>query len=159
MSISPRKLTEADFDWVLALSAGHEVETGKLDRTKLAQMAAAAYSITVIGERGCYLITFDQDSAYDSPNFIWFRARYPRFVYVDRIVVDPAVRGAGFARALYEDFFARARADGHKLACCEINLDPPNPGSDAFHARMGFAEVGQAKLANGKSVRYLTRSL
>lgn len=159
MSASPRALTEADFDWVLALSARHEVETGKLDHAKLADMVAASYCATVIGERGGYLITFDQDGAYESPNFIWFRDRYRRFVYVDRIVTDPAARGAGYARALYEDFFARARADEHVLACCEVNLDPPNPGSDAFHAAMGFSEVGQAKLANGKSVRYLTRSL
>jgi predicted GNAT superfamily acetyltransferase len=159
VSVTPRALTEADFDWVLALSARHEVETGKLDRAKLAALLAASYAATGIGEAGGYLITFDQDSDYDSPNFIWHRDRYPRFVYVDRIVVEPAARGAGHARALYEHFFDRARSEGHTLACCEINLDPPNPGSDAFHARMGFAEVGQAKLANGKSVRYLTRSL
>jgi hypothetical protein len=35
---------------------------------------------------------------YDSPNYLWFRNRYQRFVYVDRIVVarrraDVAVRG------------------------------------------------------------------
>jgi uncharacterized protein len=42
---------------------------------------------------------------------------------------------------------------------CEINLLPPNPASDAFHARMGFVEVGAAQLANGKTVRYLERAL
>ena len=30
-----------------------------------------------------------------------------------------------------------------------------NPASDAFHARLNFTEIGQAKLSNGKSVRYL----
>jgi predicted GNAT superfamily acetyltransferase len=156
---APRELNEADFDWVLALSARHEVETGALDRAKLARMVANAYLSTVIGARGGYLITFDQSGDYDSPNFLWHRERAPRFVYVDRIVIDPAARGLGYARALYEHFFAHARADGHELACCEINLDPPNPGSDAFHAAMGFAEIGRAVLANGKAVRYLTRRL
>lgn len=144
---------------MLALSARHEVETGKLDRARLAELVAASYRPTAIGDAGGYLLTFDQDSAYDSPNFIWHRQRYPRFVYVDRIVVDPATRGRGHARTLYEDLFAHARADGHTLACCEINFDPPNPGSDAFHTAMGFAEVGRATLENGKGVRYLTRSL
>ena len=32
---------------------------------------------------------------------------------------------------------------------------PPNPASDAFHERLGFVEVGQARLRNGKFVRYL----
>ena len=157
MSIRP--LSNADFEWVLALSARHERETGKLDPEKLGEMRAASYQATVVGERGGYLITFDQDGAYDSLNFLWFKTRYPRFVYVDRIVVDPQARKEGHARALYEQLFARARADGHTLVACEVNSDPPNPGSDAFHARMGFGEVGQALLGNGKTVRYLTREL
>jgi predicted GNAT superfamily acetyltransferase len=27
--------------------------------------------------------------------------------------------------------------------CCEVNVEPPNPGSLRFHERIGFAEVGQ----------------
>lgn len=157
--MSLRALSEADFDWVLALSARHEVETGRLDHDTLASMRAASYSCTVIGDQGGYLLTFDQTAAYDSPNFIWFRERYPRFVYVDRIVIDPSARKSGHARQLYEHIFRRAAADGHSLVTCEVNLDPPNPGSDAFHAAMRFSEAGQAMLANGKRVRYLTRSL
>jgi predicted GNAT superfamily acetyltransferase len=43
---------------------------------------------------------------------------------------------------------------------CEVNLDPPNPASDAFHAALGFAEVGTAVIDNGdKTVRYLSRRL
>jgi predicted GNAT superfamily acetyltransferase len=37
---------------------------------------------------------------------------------------------------------------------------PPNPASDAFHAALGFAEVGSARLFDGmKTVRYLARPL
>jgi predicted GNAT superfamily acetyltransferase len=43
---------------------------------------------------------------------------------------------------------------------CEVNADPPNPASDAFHAALGFAIAGQALIHGGsKSVRYFTRSL
>lgn len=157
MSIRP--LADADFDWVLALSARHERETGALDAVTLAAMRAASYQCNVIGEQGGYLITFDQDGAYDSPNFIWFRQRYRRFVYVDRIVIEPNARKAGHARALYEHLFENARADVHALVACEVNSDPPNPASDAFHGRMGFKAVGQALLGNGKTVRYMTRDL
>ena len=31
---------------------------------------------------------------YDSANYLWFSARYPRFRYVDRVVVAAAGRGA-----------------------------------------------------------------
>jgi uncharacterized protein len=157
--VSPRDLTLADYDWVLELSARHEMETGKLDRAKLAAMHAASYWCAAIGERGGYLITFDQDSAYDSPNFLWFQARYPRFVYVDRIVIEPGLRRTGLARRLYRQCFERTRTDGHALVGCEVNSDPPNPVSDAFHAGLGFREVGHATLANGKSVRYLACGL
>ncbi|MEZ5957057.1 MAG: GNAT family N-acetyltransferase [Hyphomonadaceae bacterium] len=157
MSIRP--LSDADFGWVLELSARHERETGKLDPGKLAAMRAASYKCDVVGDEGGYLITFDQDGAYDSPNFVWFKDRYPRFVYVDRIVIDPDARKAGHARTLYEHLFESARVDGHKVVGCEVNSDPPNPASDAFHGRMGFKVVGQALLGNGKTVRYMTRDL
>jgi hypothetical protein len=42
----------------------------------------------------------------------------------------------------------------------DVNLNPPNPGSDAFHAKLGFKEVGQAVLYGGaKTVRYMEKPL
>jgi predicted GNAT superfamily acetyltransferase len=32
---------------------------------------------------------------------------------------------------------------------CEVNLDPPNPESLAFHARLGFARVGEQETKGG----------
>ena len=49
----------------------------------------------------------------------------------------------------------RLRAVEHDRIVGAVNLDPPNPGSDAFHAKMGFAQVGCAELApGGKTARY-----
>jgi predicted GNAT superfamily acetyltransferase len=43
---------------------------------------------------------------------------------------------------------------------CEVNIEPPNLLSDAFHAAMGFDGVGQAAIHNGtKTVRYLEKIL
>ncbi|TIV68514.1 MAG: GNAT family N-acetyltransferase, partial [Mesorhizobium sp.] len=76
-------------------------------------------------------------------------------VYVDRVVVAAAARGRGHARRLYEDLFEQARRAGHTMVTCEVNADPPNPASDAFHAALGFGEVGDAVMHGGKkSVRY-----
>ncbi len=105
-------------------------------------------------------MAFDHDADYDSPNYLWFRARYPRFVYVDRIVVAPAMRKRGLANRLYEDLFQAARLAGHDRVVCEVNSDPPNPASDAFHAALSFVEVGHASIHGGtKTVRYLARPL
>lgn len=148
-----------DFSWMLELGARHETETSPLDARKLAAMAAASYATNVFDDRGGYLIAFDRTAAHDSVNFLWFRARFDRFIYVDRVVVAESARRQGRARRFYEDIAARGRRDGHTLLCCEVNLAPPNPASDAFHAELGFTEAGRSDLGDAKIVRYLTRPL
>ena len=46
-------------------------------------------------------------------------------------------------RALYEAAFERAASAGAVEVTCEVNVEPPNPDSQAFHARLGFVEVGR----------------
>ena len=71
-----------------------------------------------------------------------------------------SARGRGHARTLYHDLFDIAARNGHDIVVCEVNSDPPNPASDAFHAALGFSEVGHASIHGGaKSVRYFARSL
>lgn len=106
-----------------------------------------------------FLLAFDQKPAEVSPNFDWFAARYSGFVYVDRVVVAASAQGLGLGRALYEQLLVEARAVGFQRVACEVNIDPPNPGSLAFHERLGFAGVGEARLANGKTVRYFVQEL
>jgi len=110
-------------------------------------------------DRRAFLLAFTADADYDSPNFLWFRERHARFVYTDRVVVAAEARGHGLARALYADLFARAGSDRHSLACCEVNIDPPNPASDRFHAALGFTEAGRATTPACKTVRYLVNTL
>ena len=91
---------------------------------------------------------------------LWFRDRYRRFVYIDRIAVAASARGRGLARLLYCELFDQAHRRGHLQVACGVNLAPPNPASDAFHAALGFVEVGRARIHGGsKTVRYLRRTL
>lgn len=152
----PSPIAGGDLDWVLGLNQAHETETSPLTPARLAAMVDAAFYARAAEAPGAFLLAFDQAAAYDSPNFLWFRERFERFVYVDRIVVAGTHRRRGLARALYDDLFAVARAAGHERVVCEVNSDPPNPGSDAFHAALGFETVGEARLeGRGKTVRYL----
>ena len=131
-----------------------------LEPERLHHLVAEAFLARRIGKLDAFLLAFDQDANYDSPNFLWFRSRYPRFVYVDRIVVASSARGRGLARRLYDDLFKQALATGHDRVVCEVNTQPPNPGSDAFHAALGFVEVGTANVYDGsRTVRYLSRTL
>jgi predicted GNAT superfamily acetyltransferase len=151
---------EAEEAQVLALNNAHAVETSMLDQARLRSMLEEAFLATRIGDIDAFLIVFDERARYDSPNFAWFQAKYPDFVYVDRIVTSAKARGKGYARALYEDLFEKAAARGHKRVVCEVNFDPPNPGSDAFHAALGFVEVGRQLLpGSDKTVRYLSKNI
>lgn len=92
------------------------------------------------------------------PNHGWIHRHRPGAAYVDRVAVAAAARGQGIARRLYEDLAAGLLAAGCCGMGCEVNLDPPNPGSLAFHARLGFRPVGEARdPRNGKRVLYLFR--
>jgi predicted GNAT superfamily acetyltransferase len=145
---------------LLALNNAHARELSWLEPERLEYLVGEALLARRIGEIDAFLLAFDQDARYDSPNFLWFRARYPRFAYVDRIVVAASARGRGCARRLYDDLFEHAVRIGHDRVVCEVNQDPPNPASDAFHAALGFVEVGTANIYDGsRTVRYLLRSL
>ena len=153
-------IAPADLPAVLALNNAHAAELSWLKPPRLAHLVGQAFFARRIGELDAFILAFDQAADYDSPNYLWFRERYPRFVYVDRIAVAGAARGRGLARLIYETLFSAAAADGHAMVTCEVNSGPPNPASDAFHAALGFREVGAASIHGGaKSVRYYLREI
>ena len=156
-----RPIQPADLAAILALNNAHAREISLIDEGGLARLLAiAAYAIAIgaPGAPDAFLIAFDRDTPPQEPTHAWFLERHPRFLYVDRVCVEARARTQGLARALYEATFAVARARDLPIVCCEVNIDPPNPGSDAFHAALGFSETGQAYLpARNKTVRYLER--
>ncbi len=143
---------------VLALNNLHAQELSWLELPGLRSIIVQAFYAKAVGNLDAFLLALDHTATYDSPNYAWLKARFHRFIYVDRIVVAASARGRGLARMLYEDLFQETRRAGFDLVVCEVNSMPPNPGSDAFHASLGFAEVGRAALPRrDKTVRYLAR--
>jgi len=144
---------------MLALNNEHREETSELDGAQLHALLAQGFHVGLRNAgRDAFLIAFDQDAISASPNFQWFKSRYERFVYIDRVIVAPGQRGRGVARGLYAELFAAAARARHPFVGCEVNFEPPNPVSDAFHEALGFAEVGRASLFGGeKIVRYLVK--
>lgn len=135
-------------------------ELSFLTPEKAAHLVDQAFMAARVGKADALLLAFDQNARYDNPNFNWFRERFDRFVYIDRVVVTPHRRGRGLAQALYQALFHKAAAQNHSRVVCEINWEPPNPASDAFHAALGFKQVGLAILPGaGKTVRYFSRAI
>lgn len=145
---------------LVALNRSEEIATSPLDEPRLRHMVEISFAALCTQAVEGFLLAFDQDAAYASANFLWFRDRLPRFVYIDRIIIAPPARRRGLAGAFYAELLSRARMAGHTDVVCEVNIHPPNPVSDAFHVRQGFVEMGQAALSGTpKRVRYLRRRL
>ena len=144
-----RDATPADFAAIVRLNAESVQFTSTMDDAKLRRfyaMAAYLRVAVVDGQGAAFLLAFAADAPYWSENFRWFRERYGRFLYIDRIVVDAPHRGRGLGRLLYEDLFAFARSQGCAHVTCEFDVEPPNAASAAFHARFGFREVGSRQV-------------
>lgn len=157
----PYGISEDMHDAVLALNNAHATELSLLNSGELRALLDGAFYARQLDGLEAFLIALDEKHpTYASPNYLWFKTRQSRFVYVDRIVVAEDVRGKGHARLLYADLIEQASAAGHESIVCEVNLDPPNPASDAFHESLGFRQVGTAAIHGGsKTVRYLELAL
>jgi len=147
-----------DLESLRALNNEHAQELSFADAPRFTHLVSQAFFARNIGT-SAFIIAFDETADYDSPNFLWFKNRFPRFAYVDRVVTAAAARGQGHAATLYNALFEAAAKAGHTQVTCEVNADPPNPASDAFHEKFGFLPIGSADLPNGKAVRYFSRPL
>lgn len=150
-----------DIAVMLPLNNANAEETSLLDEAGMQALIETSFFARGT-ERGAtaLLIALDQNAPYINPNFNWFQQRRSSFVYIDRVIVAQSSRGQGIARRLYLDLFAAAKEAGHDRVVCEVNIAPPNPASEAFHASMGFLAVGDASIHDGKkTVRYFEKLL
>jgi uncharacterized protein len=161
MDRTNRDLGNLDAAITLQLNNAHAKETSELTLASLNTLLfMACYARGIDQGKTAFLIALDHTAPYQNPNFAWFKSAYQSFVYIDRVVVAESARGQGIARLLYEDLFAVAHSAGIHRIVCEVNSEPPNPVSDAFHLAMGFEKIGQAVLYNGaKTVNYFAKNL
>ena len=141
-----RDARPADLGAMLELNEAWVPHVGPVDEPRLAALVAGAeLALVAVGADDAlagFVIALGPGVDYDSPNYRWFSGRHDRFTYVDRVAVDVAQRGHGLGRRLYRAVAGHAAAVGSPVVCAEVNLEPPNPGSSAFHAAMGFVPVG-----------------
>lgn len=116
-----------------------------------------AWPSTVVG----FTFVFAPGSSYDSGNYLWFSERYDDFVYLDRIAISPRFQRQGIGRMLYQDVIERAAIvrPSAPVLTLEVNLEPRNDVSLAFHAALGFEEVGQRETAYGTTVSLMALPL
>ena len=115
----------------------------------MAPKAALFRVVEVQGEVAAFLLAFGPGVDYDSVNYRWFDERYERFLYIDRVAVGSAFQRAGLGDALYADAISYAREHAVPHVVCEVDVEPVNVASIAFHDKLGFREVGTQRVAGG----------
>ncbi|CAB4589096.1 unannotated protein [freshwater metagenome] len=157
-----RDTVAADLHAALALNNANLPALNELDAPEIARLVSishTALTAEVGGTFAGFCIAIPPGVDYASLNYAWFSRTYDRFVYLDRLAVDPAFRRYGIGRAFYAALIERSRSEYPRITC-EVNIRPMNEGSLAFHHSLGFREVGQQDTDGGsKTVSLLALPL
>lgn len=167
-----RPVAPADLDAALALNDEWVPEVGEIDAARLAHLVDQASLALVAVDADAdadadgallgLVIVMAPGADYDSPNYRYFEqaraaGELGEFRYVDRVVVATAAHRRGVGRRLYDAVFDHAREHGATTVTCEVNVEPPNPVSTAFHSSLGFVEVGRQSNYDGAvTVAFMT---
>jgi predicted GNAT superfamily acetyltransferase len=138
-------MTAADLERVLEINEANVPEVGPVDMDRLRFLvdeSAFSLVVEVDGVIAGFCVVLATGSSYDSVNYLWFMERYDDALYLDRVAFDAAAQGKGLGSALYGEVDERLAEQGLGLSL-EVNVDPPNEPSLAFHRKHGFIEVGR----------------
>ncbi len=113
------------------------------------------------GTIGGFCMVLEPGTEYESGNYRWFDERYDSFVYLDRIAIAPSFQRRGLGRRFYAEVerLAAERCPDAEQFTLEVNLRPRNDNSLAFHAALGFVEVGQRETSYGALVSLMAKPL
>lgn len=160
--IEIRLCRASDLDALHAINEASTPGVGSAPKARWPDLVAMCDLVLVAERDGApagLIMVMVEGCDYDSLNYAWVSERYDRFAYVDRIAIAPNARSDGLGRRLYEAAFDRLRGR-RQILLCEVNLEPPNPGSQRFHASLGFEPVGERWLPDRtKGVVYLRRKI
>ena len=159
-----RNIEVADLSRVLEINNANTPGVSELTLSELeTDIQGCLYALAIDNEHGevcAFCITFAPNAPDAGANHRWFAERYESFVYLDRIAIDSTYQNLGLGALLYQTV-EQLMIDSaeHSLLCCEVNLEPPNPGSLSFHKRIGFAEVGRHSPQQDYLVSMLSKNL
>ena len=157
-----RNIEIADLTRVLEINNANTPGVSELTMSELeTDIKNCLHALAIDNEKGevcAFCITFAPDSPDAGANHRWFAERYESFVYLDRIAIDSTHQNHGLGAKLYQAVEQKMlQSAEHSILCCEVNIEPPNPGSLRFHHRIGFIEVGQHSPQQGYVVSLLLK--
>jgi uncharacterized protein len=160
LGVTVRDAAAGDEDFILALNAACTPAVGDMSRDAYRAIAAQAHRVLIAeagGKPAGFVILIRPGSAYPSDNYGWFEQQFDRHLYIDRIAVSGDARGTGAGRSLYDEALRMAASLGEERLTAEVNEEPPNPESMAFHQKLGFRFLLSRVSRSGKVVAMLER--
>ena len=136
-----RELKEEDQEALLALNNASTPAVNPLTLEELKNILSLAEKCWVEeidSELAAALIIIGPEQTYLSDNYTWLETQFSNYCYVDRIMVDENHKRKGLANNLYQELERHAERTGAHILLCEVNLEPPNPQSIAFHTRLDW---------------------
>ncbi len=122
----------------------------------------ACYCRVIENDQGLagFLLAMLPEAEYNSENFLWFKQRYQKFLYVDRVAVQASAQGQGCGLALYQDLEKYCEGVEVNSIGLEVNTKPLNQGSLDFHQKIGFKQVATQETGGGaKTVSLMMKNL
>ena len=155
-----RAIEDADEAAVLVINEEAVWATSPMDTEALQRardQAAHVLVADVDDQVAGFAIAYAPGSTYESINYRWHAQHFEGFLYLDRIVISSSFRRRGIANAMYDEMESRAKEHGRMV--CEVNSDPPNVESLAFHAARGYRELGHLTQLDGHETVMMEKTL
>ncbi|MDX2382131.1 MAG: GNAT family N-acetyltransferase [Acidimicrobiia bacterium] len=156
------EMRDADLPRLLAINEANVPEVGSVDEDRLrrlVELSAVALIVDVADMLAGFCLVLPLGTDYDSLNYRWFDDRHDDVMYVDRVAIDARFRRRGLGTLLYDEVERRVAQAGATGLTLEVNIDPPNPPSLAFHAGRGYLEVGRQATPYGIEVSMMHKDL
>jgi len=153
MNIEFKRIRPENYDFILSLNEQNIEVLSPIFKGELCFFERTADLFELVCIDGLpvgFCIALREDiKEYDLRCYRWFRERYPKYLYIDRIVVSEKYRRLGIGKRIYNIIFNQAWKNGVKFVAAGITTAPYNESSLKFHQALGFSEVGEETIRNG----------
>ena len=136
-----RQITPQDLGSVLAINNEAVPAVNALTASELSEIVNISEKVWVVDEGDKIvgvLIVLGPRESYGSANYTWLNSQFTNFCYVDRIIIATSGKRKGYGKALYLALEEHAVSTGVEMLLCEVNVEPENPQSMAFHESLGW---------------------
>jgi predicted GNAT superfamily acetyltransferase len=145
MNFHIRNTDSKDFESILKINQAAIPNVFELDADEfflLLEICEYSKVVEINCEIAGYIFALGKGLVYDGEEYNWFCDNLDSdFLYIDQIAIGEKWKGMGCGKSLYEDLGQYAVQNCKEALVCEVNYEPLNEESMAFHKKLGFNEL------------------